>query len=306
MKLLVIPWALLAVLTFVQSAPADLREWKKMQFEVVGEEVPVAQSMDELRSLFTDPLVCSGCHPQHHAAWSRSYHAKSIENAGFQTLFQRYLDFLASEETKKELGRETTAEDLRQCLFCHAPQVQFASDDLVTRLSDAIAAGRWEETRGAQISCVVCHAITPEGTWASASFRENDTFFGPLRDPVPQAMHKSQFSELHTRSEFCAKCHSLQRFNVFCSLVYDQQQQVAAEKRGNCQDCHMKGTENVRVALGGKKDRILHDHTFPGGRFLGMWEEALDLELLAERKEPGELVVTVTLRSKVPHNVPDG
>jgi nitrate/TMAO reductase-like tetraheme cytochrome c subunit len=125
-------------------------------------------------------------------------------------------------------------------------------------------------------------------------------------DPVPQAMHKSQFSERHTKSEFCAPCHSQQKFNVFCSLVYDQQQQVAPEKRGQCQDCHMPAKEQGAVAVGGKMDRTPHDHTFPGGRFPEMWGKALDLELQAAREGRTELAVTVTMRSKVPHHIPDG
>lgn len=272
----------------------------------MGKEVPTLQTMEEVRALFTDPLVCPGCRPQHHSAWSASYLACSIQNAGFQALYLKYLDFLKQEQTRKDLGREPNAEDLRQCLFCHAPQVQFASDAVVRQISDAIAAGRWDEIRGAQINCVVCHAITPQGKWSSESFQRSGTLYGPLRDPAPQAMHKSGYSPLHTKSELCGICHSLGTFNVYCSLVYEQQKEADPAGRTTCQDCHMKGREKVPVAVAGKANRTLHDHTFPGGRFVGMWAEALDVDLGAERKGEGELLVTVTLRSKVSHNIPDG
>lgn len=301
-RLLTVTVALVVAGTVVSLA--DLHEWKKARFEVVGRDAPVIQSMDEFRTTFTDPLVCSGCHPSHYEAWNQSYHAKSIQNAGFQTLYVKYLGFL-----QKDLGRESTVEDLRQCLFCHAPAVQFASDKLVQNISDAIVAGEWEEIRGVQISCVVCHSLTPEGKWSPESFSLGGTKYGPLADPVSEdrSVHKSEHSELHTKSEFCGICHSQQTFNVYCSLVYDQHKETASAQRGEvCQDCHMPATENQRVAVGGQENRILHSHTFAGGRFKEMWPEAIDLSLLAEQTGGNEILATVTMKSKVPHNIPDG
>ena len=305
-RLLVIALIASTVVVVAFSASADLLEWKKLKFETVGQELPVAQSMEELRSLFADPLVCSGCHPRQYEAWSKSFHAGSIRNAGFQALYLKYLEYLKLEETKKTLGRAATAEDLRQCLFCHAPLVQFASDGLVLKISDAIAAGNWDEIRGVQIGCVMCHAVNPQGKWVTGSFKGSGTLYGPVSDPVSQAMHKSRYSPLHTRSEFCGICHSLKTFNVFCSLVYEQQKESGAEGRVSCQDCHMKGKSNVPVAIAGKKKRTLHDHTFPGGRFNAMWGEAVDMGLLVERRKSGDVLVTVNLASKITHNIPDG
>jgi hypothetical protein len=38
-----------------------------------------------------------------------------------------------------------------------------------------------------------------------------------------------------------------------------------------------------------------------------MWKEAIDLDLLVTEQEgKGELLASVALKSKVPHNVPDG
>jgi hypothetical protein len=37
-----------------------------------------------------------------------------------------------------------------------------------------------------------------------------------------------------------------------------------------------------------------------------MWPEAIDLDLQTEPRRGNEIVVTVTMRSKVPHNIPDG
>ena len=288
---------------------ADLLEWKKLQFELVGGNVPTAQSMDELRAIFADPLICSGCHQNHFEAWSSSYHAKSVENAGFQALYNSYLGYLRSDDAKRALGRDSNAEDLRQCLFCHAPQVQFASDQVVQQISDAIAAGRWDEIRGVQVNCAVCHSITPEGKWSRESFTLAGTKYGPIRGPAPRERsgHQSQYSELHTKSEFCAMCHSLPPYNVYCSLVYDQYKDTPAARQGQvCQDCHMPATRNVPVAVGGNNNRVLHSHAFPGGRSKEMWPEAIDLNLVAEPRGANELLATVTMRSKVPHNIPDG
>ncbi len=300
---------LLSWVAWANISQASLNEWDKTRLEVVGGEVPVLQTMEDLRATFTDSLVCSACHPNHYSYWSLSYHAKSIQNAGFQALYLKYLDYLKKEEALKELGREPSADDLRQCLFCHAPQVQFASDELVQQISDAIAAGKWEEIRGAQISCVICHSITPEGKWSSESFKIDGTLYGPIRKPVSsdRSRHKSQYSELHSKPEFCAICHSRQTFNVYCSLVYEQFRETAASKQGKtCQDCHMEGVEEVEVAIGGKKKRTIHSHLFPGGRFGENWKKAIDLSPSVEKKNPSELLLTVIIQSKVPHNIPDG
>ena len=219
-------------------AQADLLEWKKMSFEV-SKPVPILNSMTDVRRIFASPLVCSGCHQHHYEEWSNSFHAKSVRNAGFQALFLKYLEYLRQEETKKILGREAGPEELRQCLFCHAPLIQFASDKLVQQVSDAVEKGRWEEIQDIQISCVVCHTITPERKW-TGSFWQTGIMYGPIKDPasVTVSGHLSKFSPLHEESKFCGICHSWKTFNVFCSLVFEQWQGVKGAKR--CQECHME------------------------------------------------------------------
>ena len=303
---LFIPLSVLFFLAAATGARADLLEWKKMEFQVAGPDVPAAKSMDELRSMFADPLVCSGCHPSQYEAWSKSFHARSIGNAGFQALYLKYLDYLKMEETVKTLGRPASAEELRQCLFCHAPQVQYATDKLVEEISTAVVSGRWDEIRGVQISCVACHSLDPAGKWVTDSFSGKGTMFGPINDPDPGAIHKSAYSKLHTKSEFCGICHSADTFNVFCSLVYDQHKEADPAGKIQCQDCHMKGTENMPAAISGQKKRTIHDHSFPGGRFDEMWREAIDMDLHAEQQVKGDILVTVKLRNKITHNIPDG
>ena len=297
----VISLAALIVLGSSAMAQADLLEWKKMSFEV-SKPLPVINSMADIRSNFANPLVCSGCHQQHYEEWSNSYHAKSVRNAGFQALFLKYLEYLQKEETKQLLGREAGPEELRQCLFCHAPMVQFASDNLIQQVADAVAQGKWEEIQDIQISCVVCHTITPEKKW-TGSFGQTGTMFGPIKDPASDKIsgHQSRFSLLHEESKFCGICHSWRTFNVFCSLVFEQWESVKEDKK-QCQECHMKG-EYERVAIGAK-ERAAHSHFFPGGRFKETMAEALDLSLNVETS-PGEIQVQVMVKNKIPHNVPD-
>ena len=284
-------------------AQADLLEWKKMSFEV-SKPVPILNSMTDVRRIFASPLVCSGCHQHHYEEWSNSFHAKSVRNAGFQALFLKYLEYLRQEETKKILGREAGPEELRQCLFCHAPMIQFASDKLVQQVSDAVEKGRWEEIQDIQISCVVCHTITPEGKW-TGSFVQTGTMYGPIKDPASERVsgHQSKFSPLHEDSKFCGICHSSKTFNVYCSLVFDKWESVKGVKQ--CQECHMEAMGKMAVALGGKV-RPDHSHFFPGGRSKETMAKALDLFLNVEKISPGEIQVQVSMKSKVLHNVPDG
>jgi len=296
-------FAVFIVLSVVVSAQADILEWKQMSFEVLN-PVPVLDSMADIRTNFANPLVCSGCHQHHYKEWSNSYHAKSVRSAGFQALFLKYLEYLQKEETKQLLGREAGPEELRQCLFCHAPMVQFASDNLIQQVADAVAQGKWEEIQDIQISCVVCHTITPEKKW-TGSFGQTGTMFGPIKDPAPDKVsgHQSKFSPLHEESKFCGICHSLRTFNVFCSLVFEQWESVKKDSK-HCQECHME-VEKERVAIGGK-EREAHSHLFPGGRSKETMAKALDVFLHVEKTSPGELQMQVTMKSKTPHNFPDG
>ncbi len=284
-------------------ARADMLEWKKMGFEV-SNPVSVLDSMADVRKTFASPLVCSACHHHHYEEWSNSYHAMSVRNAGFQALYLKYLEFLRKEETKQALGRESGPEELRQCLFCHAPMLQFASDKLVHEISDSIANGKWEEIRDIQISCVMCHTITPEGKWTGA-FGRTGTMYGPIKDPVPATVsgHQSKFSQRHEESKFCAPCHSLNTFNVYCSLVFEQWQGVKDAKQ--CQECHMEVTGEMAVAIGGKI-RPDHSHLFQGGRFKDTMSSAIGLSLNVDKTPQKEIQVQVTLKNNVPHNVPDG
>jgi len=59
------------------------------------------------------------------------------------------------------------------------------------------------------------------------------------------------------------------------------------------------------VALGGK-ERQAHSHLFPGGRSKEAWPKALELALAVEKSSPKELRIQVTMRSNIPHNIPDG
>jgi len=281
---------------------ADLLEWKKMSFEV-SKPVPVLNSMTDVRKIFASPLVCSGCHHHHYEEWSNSFHAKSVRNAGFQALFQKYVEFLKKDETKQALGREAGPQELRQCIFCHAPMIQFASDELVQQVADAVEKGRWEEIQDIQISCVVCHTLAPDKKW-TGSFSQTGTMYGPIEDPAPESasVHQSRFSPLHKESRFCGICHSLKTFNVFCSLVFEQWEGVKVSK--HCQECHMQ-VEHEKVAVGGK-ERAAHSHSFPGGRSKETMAGALDLSLHMEKTSSNEVLVQVSMENKVPHNVPDG
>jgi hypothetical protein len=128
---------------------------------------------------------------------------------------------------------------------------------------------------------------------------------GPIEDPAPVTAsgHQSRFSPLHKESKFCGICHSKETFNVYCSLVYDQAK--AAKDLRQCQECHMETIGQRAVAIGGK-ERTAHSHLFPGGRFKASWGKALDLSLNVEKTSPAEIQVRVTMRSKIPHNIPDG
>jgi len=62
-----------------------------------------------------------------------------------------------------------------------------------------------------------------------------------LKDAV-SPYHKTEYSELHTKSDFCGNCHNI--FNPVTNFpverTYDEwKYSIYAQKSIQCQDCHM-------------------------------------------------------------------
>jgi hypothetical protein len=76
---------------------------------------------------------------------------------------------------------------------------------------------------------------------ASIELNPGETKYGPLKD-AKSGYHETEYSELHTKAEFCGSCH-----NIFHSVnqfpiehTYDEwKNSPYAQADIPCQDCHM-------------------------------------------------------------------
>jgi hypothetical protein len=155
----------------------------------------------------------------------------------------------------------------------------------------------------AGVHCDVCHSIsgahgTGNGSFVLAPRMVGDRLkLGPRKDAMSPG-HHTAYSELHTRSEFCATCHNVTHpFNRMpIERTYDEWRDSPYNAQGvQCQDCHMMPRPGVRRNPGkasplGKDRDSVYSHGFVGGnvavlRHLGADEQAeLSREMPARRR----------------------
>lgn len=236
---------------------------------------------------FEDPTVCASCHPVQYAGWKGSMHANSFADPIFQKVWD-------------QAEKATDGQLMNECGGCHTPIGTVTGNVKHDKKSSKFTAGPLAEQG---VSCDVCHTITKSNAlqtknleYGNASFKIEPTGpggkkRGPLKDAV-SPYHNTEYSELHTKSEFCANCHQI--FNSLSGFpverTYDEWKYSPYARAGiQCQDCHMNSVDvAVRVAkemkpanelkgvnlggvagIGAKKTRnAVHFHYFAGGNTL--------------------------------------
>lgn len=223
---------------------------------------------------FESPEVCMGCHPDIHAQWKGSMHANAFNDPVFQALWK-----LGEKETKgftKNL-----------CGGCHTA-IGVVSNDLSFKDGEFVTS----DIARQGVQCDVCHTIkessfletpTYEPSNASLIVAPGEVKRGPYKDSV-SPYHKCEYSELHTKSKFCANCHQVFHpvSNFHIERTYDEwKYSVYAQHDIQCQDCHMmpveKSIEAARTlkkpvnpgqpcTMGPKRERMA-THEFVGANF---------------------------------------
>lgn len=187
---------------------------------------------------FEDPTVCQACHPELYRQWNGSMHSNAFVDPVFQALWR--------------IGvRETGGAVERLCAGCHtaigtvAGEVRLGPDG-VFQVSEIAKKG---------VQCDLCHTIkarnaeTPTGEPGNASIVVDPGAVkrGPYRD-ADSPYHETEYSELHTRSEFCANCHNVfhPSNNFPIEDTYREwRNSVYAQAGIQCQDCHMMPVEKA-------------------------------------------------------------
>jgi nitrate/TMAO reductase-like tetraheme cytochrome c subunit len=202
-------------------------------------------------------------------------HSNAVHDPVFQALWK-----LGSDEA----GALTD----KLCAGCHTGVGTVTED--VTRGPDGEF--QMSEIAAEGVQCHLCHSVvktnmleTPTNMPQNASIVVDPGLImrGPYDDAQPQ-WHKAQYSELHTRAEFCGNCHNVFHpvSNFHIENTYNEWKfSVYAQKGIVCQDCHMmpieKAIETARTLqkpknpgkaspMGRKRENVF-SHEFVGGNF---------------------------------------
>ncbi len=246
-------------------------------------QVPGSISADR----FHAPEVCAACHSYGEeetnifTQWNGSMHSLSWEDPIFQAVAQLEHLYATTEEERHEA---------EACLRCHTP-VGHLSDDPGRHFTGDIA-----EIAARGVFCDVCHSVASSTGIGNASYfiepgdaaaGEPGTKYGPFEDAV-SPFHKTAYSELSTRPEFCAQCHEVSHMGADMPVerTYSEWREGPyntgdPETSLTCSGCHMyqrpgvpgtAGTERPAnpgyaaiPALGAKERPHIFTHYFVGG-----------------------------------------
>lgn len=192
-------------------------------------------------SQFIDPAVCSDCHPELYEQWSGGMHSFALKDPVFQKVSKLFFS---------EVENEMEKEEALSCVRCHTP-VAHLTAELPTTEGDYQSVS---QTGSKGVFCEFCHSIKASAGIGNAPFilepgeGEDDpgTKWGPHIDSE-SPFHQTEYSELHTRSEFCGMCHDVTHAKNDLPI-----EKTYTEWRGSpyntldsnttvhCQDCHMR------------------------------------------------------------------
>jgi len=238
---------------------------------------------------YTSSKVCGQCHKEIYNYWSKSMHSSSISDPVFMAAYIQAV-FEKGEEARKF------------CLKCHAPTTTITKDYF---LKDPIS------REG--IPCDYCHTVK--------DIRQGKTGFdfvvevgGAKRAVLKEAsspVHDVAYSELHSKSEFCAGCHELYGENgvVIMGTYSEWKTGPYAAEGVQCVNCHMPEVEGVVVdpSLGTQERRKINRHDISGSHTAAQVRKALALKIESIRFINGKVLVEISVtNSGSGHYVPTG
>ncbi|RMG04759.1 MAG: hypothetical protein D6726_02760 [Nitrospirae bacterium] len=266
-----------------------------------------ADSIDELLKMFDDSK-CKDCHEEQYRQWNESFHARAVVSSlkGMRNFFA----IGVPEEWEKKL---TKAEVLK-CLDCHAPVVNYASNDLAVKIADMIIEAvdtksekkREElqrELSRLNVGCLGCHNIKATSI-AKGLYGEPEKDAIYTSNTVISPSHRTIPLNTLNRSLFCSQCHG--RYvapdgeQIVCNTLNGSYYNAYISRGGleTCQDCHMK--------------KAGRGHRFPGGHDIEIVKEGIgfNAEILGVRHTVGSwiprAIVHVWIENRAGHRIPDG
>ena len=257
--------------------------------------------------------MCQGCHDRIYDQHQQSMHSKSFENPVFQA---EYFNELLPNLKGPGLVKEAKA-----CIACHSPITYITAGNGYIVSKDRVYPGM------SGVTCDFCHTI--KGYKGEKPGNAN-YISAPGYQKLGPFKYKTDwhhvYSELQTKSEFCAICHNRvnHRGLEIISTFTEWKESPYAVKGIQCQDCHMNVqgflTGGMPVYESGKAAQMnvghasyrekIYTHRFPGAHSRSQVAGAITLKIKIDSPvvSPGdEIMIDVIVdNSRTGHKMPSG
>jgi hypothetical protein len=211
--------------------------------------------------------MCQGCHDKIFAQHLGCGHETSFTNPAFQAQYFR--------ELLPQIARDPgLIEEARACTACHAPI-------FYQRTGRHVTPGDRLDPENSGVTCDLCHTISG---YEGARPENGDFISKPGQQKLGPFRHAGDwhhiYSELQTKSEFCAICHNaVNRHGLEIKATYSEWKASRYAQDGiECQHCHMsvdgfltagkaayEAGRAATMSLGQAPARSrLYTHRFPG------------------------------------------
>lgn len=206
---------------------------------------------------FDDAQVCGACHTEIYKQWRTSMMSHAWEDPIYRALLKH-----ASEATE---GRVDNF-----CTGCHTP-IGLTTGQITSELNRASVESIAINNPMPGVDCETCHNISARTGLDNGAYvlsprsHGKPTKFGPRKDAV-SPYHDTVYSELHTRSDFCAMCHNVTHpfSSVAVERTYDEWLESPYSFNGEtCQSCHMPSFAGKAAIMGPSRDNVA-SHWFTG------------------------------------------
>lgn len=256
--------------------------------------------------------LCQGCHDKIFYQHSESMHANSFENPVFQAAYFKKL--------LPDLADGGPAEEAKACIACHAPVTYAEKQRYIISKKEA-----YPDMSG--VTCDFCHTISGyKGESAGNANYISEPGYRKLGPFKHETDWHHVYSELQTKSEFCAICHNRTNHHglEIISTFTEWRNSRYAKEGIQCQDCHMnilgfltggqpiyESGKAARMKVGSSPYRAkLYTHRFPGAHSESEVSGALTLTMEIDKTtvSPGnEITIDVFVdNSRTGHKMPSG
>ncbi len=257
--------------------------------------------------------TCRECHVKIYDQHLKSMHAKSFVDPVFQAQYFK-------EVVPRMSGDRERSQDAEGCIACHSPVTYSKGRKLVKSKLDV-------QSNASGVTCDFCHTLKGYKGDKPGSYNyisePSKQKLGPFQ--TESNWHR-KYSELHTKSEFCAICHNLtNRYGLEIKSTFTEwKNSPYAEIDIQCQDCHMNARgflikdkpefdsgKASQSRLGYSPDREkLYTHEFPGAHSSKQVVGAIGLGIEFSRPEASsgdeiELKIIID-NSRTGHKMPTG